>query len=152
MTGIVSHNLAFGRCEPQQNCDFQHFPGTDNINCRIGLLLLGGASFALLLHLLSRLDPDDKAQLVTFVITSDLPTTRSGYVNTYQHGGSGNIDHGIRRPQGRSTSVESSPGECECHRPFCTPIKINTRPESLRGQRLHLLLVPGLARRRCPDF
>ena len=57
--------FSFGRCEPQQNCDFQHFPGTDNINCRIGSLLLGGASFTLLLHLVNRLDPDDKAQLVT---------------------------------------------------------------------------------------
>lgn len=43
----------------------------------------------LLLVLLNRLDPNDKAQLLTFVTASDLPATGSGYIDTCQHGGAG---------------------------------------------------------------
>src|SRR6185369_3244302 len=101
MTGIVSHNLALADPEPQHNCDFQYFPRMNNVKCRIGLLL----------HVLNRLHPDDKAQLVTFVIAGDLPTTRSRYVDTYQHGGRRAINHRIRRlhrEQRWSTPVEPS--------------------------------------------
>jgi hypothetical protein len=35
-----------------------------------------------------RIDPDDEAHLLTLVLSRDLPTAGSGYVDTYQHSGS----------------------------------------------------------------
>ena len=100
----------------------------------------------LLLVLLNRLDPNDKAQLLTFVIASDFPATGSGYIDTCQQGGS--------RPWKRVRGPESHSGGADP--PSRLPVTFSSGGHSLSHLKSLLpqrvFAVKGCTSCSCPDL
>src|SRR5258705_5527082 len=89
----------------------------------------------LLVALLDRLEPDNKAQRLALVITRDLPAAGSGYIDTYQHG-SGRAWKRVRRRErqkGWSEPIEPSSCDFEFRWVLFSVIKILAHPKSLCG-------------------
>jgi hypothetical protein len=98
-------------------------------------------------------NPDDETQLLALILSGNLPAARSGYINTYHHGGPRFLKGILRRHHEKAWSGPVEPSSCDrqIRLRFCPQVVIYAHPKQLRGQRLHFVLVPLFVRRPFPD-